>query len=168
LAAATPSFSNGSEPDRVYGEIKEFGPGTWMRIQSMAEPESADRRQIRALTPAPSASVLPAKEPVRRDTPLRVWCNLAKLAAVVLPEEPSEAATTPDAPSFPKVGIPYYLNSKFGPWFGKVMETKGEGWFRLHEKSPRAVGDTDRSVHWWINLSFLTQLTEGKPDDWPD
>jgi hypothetical protein len=69
---------------------------------------------------------------------------------------------------FPKVGAPYYINARSGFYFGKVLETRDDGWFRVHEKNPTWSKETNRNVHVWINLAFLTQLTEAKPGDWPE
>jgi len=162
-------FVNGSDAKRVYGEVKVFGPGTWMRvepkgvrIEPLVEPESGRRRFQVATPPSPRAPVQPEKEPAQ------TWFNLSKLAAVILDQRPESVVNAPDASSFPKVGTNYYVHAWFGPYFGKVLETSEDGWFRVHEKNPRWSKDTDRSVHWWINLAFLTQLTEAKPEDWPE
>src|SRR4030095_12032497 len=69
-------FVDGPEYDRVHGEIKSFGPGTWMRVERMPEPES-ERRRIEVLAPQrPGASDKPAKEPRRLDIPAQTWLNL--------------------------------------------------------------------------------------------
>jgi hypothetical protein len=116
-------FVNGSEPERVYGEVKEFGPGTWMRIERMIDPGTADGRiRVRSLA-LPNQ---PPNEPVRLDIPPASWFNWSKLAAVVLQEKAGPVSEVPDGPGFPKVGTSYYLSSKFGPYFGKVLESSSE------------------------------------------
>jgi hypothetical protein len=156
--------SDQSKENPPYGEIVEFGPGPWMRVQFVVPDSPWLRRSIVAPKDTPPPGTKLDHES---------WFNFSRLTAVIPAEKQAEGEPNPpsaDTPTLPKVGASYFFGSGH-PYFGKVIEIGEDGWFRVREMNPRFVRDAQsRSPErdWWINSASLSRLTEAKPKDLPE
>lgn len=150
-------FADARERGRVYGEILEFGPGPWMRVQSIV-PEEPKRMNVLGNNAPPPGTKIGES-----------WLNLAMLAAVVPAEKQSSEPVSENTASIPKVGTCYFFSGQgLLPYFGRVIELGSGGWFRAKEMNPKWSKDTPRNTEWWINLTFVSQFTEAKQKDLPE
>lgn len=151
-------FADRRELDKVYAEIVEFGPGTWMRVQYVV-PDEAGRRRLVSAKEAPVPGTKLGES----------WYNLSMLAAAVPADKQGSNVIPTDTSTFPKVGTTYCFNGQSTlPFFGKVIELGDGGWFRAKEMKPKWSKEQPRDQEWWINMAFVTQLTEAKPKDLPE
>lgn len=152
-------FADGRERDRIYAEVLEFGHGAWMRVKYIVPDESG-------------RTIIPARGTLPPDTKIsESWFNLAMLAAVIPAESSGVDEVPATIPSLMKVGTSYFFRGQPTlPYFGKVLELGEEGWFRVREINPKWSIDQPRDKRereWWINIAFVTQVTEAKPKELP-
>lgn len=153
-------FADGRERDRIYAEVLEFGHGAWMRVKYIASEEAG--RKIVA-----NKGVIPPDTKISES-----WFNLAVLAAVIPAEKSGVDEVPATIPSLMKVGTSYFFSGQATlPYFGKVLELGEDGWFRVREINPKWSIDQPRDKRereWWINIAFVSQVTESKSKDVPE
>ena len=130
-------------------KIVEFGEDQWARVERLG----SNGEEIKS---------------TRTDADEEYWINFALVGAIGLfDEEPAKQEQQQPTASFLKVGSYYILNGSRGslPFYGKVLETLPNGWFRFQHLEYNKNPPPPRPKEWWINREHVGRIYKVKPAD---